>query len=160
MKKRKSDGELWIELEDGDLPSSAYTHRFPIGKRAQGYGSKVEIELDKVAVEILGEPGFLLAASKSGYRDQHPDHDVYFNACVFDGRDLRPRRRHHATQIWFGDLDLTLQAENLQELANRVGPIVVTSETPYRFKGLPKKPRDLETLSGIRIYRPRVRRQR
>lgn len=155
MKKRETDDAIYIELEDGDLPSTAYTHRLKPGEVAKGYGSDVELQIGEIAVEILGDHGRLLSMSKTAYRDEHPDHLVYFNACIFDGHKLSPRRRRKATQLWFGDLDLTLDEAKLQELADRIGPIVVTPETPYRFKGLPKRPRKLEMISEIRIFRPR-----
>lgn len=92
--------------------------------------------------------------SKTAYRDEHPDDLVYFNACIFDGHRLSPWARLRAKQLWFGDLNLTLEAHKLQELADRIGPFVVTPETPYRFKGLPRRPWNLERIAEIHIFRP------
>lgn len=154
MKKRETDQGIHIELEEGDLPASFYTHRLPIGQVWRGRGSKVVIQIEEAAVEILGEHGRLLSMSKSAYADQYPDHTVYYNACVFDGRRLGLRKTR-ARQIWFGDLDLTLEAGKLQELADRVGSIVVTPEMPYRFQGLPRWPARLDKHSHIRVFRGR-----
>ena len=63
--------------------------------------------------------------SKSGYRTQHPNNEVYFNANVFtkDGR-----------KIWWGDLDLTLDTAFLQSLADDCNePVYVLAERDGRF---------------------------
>lgn len=156
MKKHETGDAIYIELEQGDLPSSAYTHQVEVGQAVRGYGSDVVLQIEQAVVEILGEHGRLLSMSKTAYSREYPDHLVYFNACIFDGRALRPRTRRKSKQIWFGDLDLTVDSEKLQSLADRIGPIVVTPETPYRFKGLPKRPRKLESRPGVRVYRPRT----
>lgn len=78
--------------------------------------------------EILGYPGALISYSKSWYFDQYPDHEVFFNAQVFNEQGER---------IWGGDLDLTRSRDDLREVADLVGPIVVTTEWPYVLDGLP-----------------------
>jgi len=108
------------------LPPMAYTHRLGVGQRAVT-SRGVEIEVERAAVEILGDHGRLLSMSKTWYEREHPGHTVYFNACIFSV---------DATEIWFGDLNLTLEADKLEELAARIGPIYVTPEQPYRFRGL------------------------
>jgi hypothetical protein len=78
----------------------------------------------EVAQEILGLPGKMIGASKSGYRDNFPDHLVVFNSNVCMGK----------TKLWFGDIDITLSLESLQELASSIGEtIYVLSEMDGRF---------------------------
>jgi hypothetical protein len=122
------DGFVIVELEDGDLPPEAFTHRLPLGKPIKEPNrGKVTICLSREAVSLLGQPGRVLGSSKAQYRKKHPRHEVLFNACLFDdgGRE-----------IWFGDVDLTVDEPELKKLANRIGPIILTPELPYRFEGL------------------------
>jgi len=65
----------------------------------------------ELAQEILGFPGKIIGASKSGYRENFPDHLVVFNSNVFVEKN----------KIWFGDIDITLSLESLQELASSIG---------------------------------------
>jgi hypothetical protein len=77
-----------------------------------------------VAREILGFPGKIIGASKSGYRENFPDHLVVFNSNVFMGK----------TKLWFGDIDITLSLESLQEIASSIGEkIYVLTEMDGRF---------------------------
>jgi hypothetical protein len=129
MKRRKTREGTFIELEEGDLRDETYTHRLPVGKRARGPGGKrITIEISAEATELLGKHGRLLSASKTHCAEGHPGHEIYFNACIFEPGG--------GTEIWFGDLDLTLDKPKLEELAERVGQIIVTPEHPYRFEGL------------------------
>jgi len=78
----------------------------------------------EVAREILGFPGKIIGASKSGYRENFPDHLVVFNSNVFMGK----------TKLWFGDIDITLSLESLQEIASSIGEkIYVLTEMDGRF---------------------------
>mgnify|MGYP007079346516 CR=1 FL=1 len=126
---RKNNVTVYI-VQEGDLPSNAYTHRLPAGERTREPNKgRFWIEISPQAAEVLGEHGRLLAWSKAAYLDAHPEDEVLFNACVFDDGGLL---------IWFGDLNLTLEAELLQRLADRLGEaIYVTPERPFGFQGLP-----------------------
>jgi hypothetical protein len=63
--------------------------------------------------------------SKSGYSNAHPSHRVVFNANV-----LTPSQG----KIWHGDLDLTLDGDVLQKLANKLGEAVyILYEMDCRF---------------------------
>jgi hypothetical protein len=77
-------------------------------------------------MDFLGFPGCMLSGSKSAYSQAHPTHTVYFNACIFDD---------HGTQVWHGDLDLTLSADRIQEAADYFGTLHVTPEHIFRFYG-------------------------
>lgn len=147
MKRYRKNRPTVHVLQEGDLPSSAYTHRLRVGeRRREPIKSRLWIEISPHATEILGEHGRLLSWSKSAYRNEHPEDEVLFNACVFSEDGLL---------IWFGDLNLTLEADRLQRLADRLGrAIYVTPELPYRFQGLPpaaERPR----VGRIRRFLPR-----
>lgn len=74
---------------------------------------------------ILGFPGRMISGSKSGYRMRFPDNRPVFNAnvCVESGK------------IWYGDLDLTLDGDKLQGLANELGErVYVLYEMDARFE--------------------------
>jgi hypothetical protein len=70
-------------------------------------------------------PGRLISASKSRYRDQYPDNDVYFNANIFvlgEGK------------IWYGDIDITLEKEQLENVAREIGKdLFILREMDGRF---------------------------
>ena len=78
----------------------------------------------EVAREILGLPGKMIGASKSGYKEMYPDHIVVFNSNVFMGK----------SKLWFGDIDITDSINDLKELALSVGEkIYVLFEMDGRF---------------------------
>jgi hypothetical protein len=78
----------------------------------------------EVAREILGLPGKMVGASKSGYREMYPDHLVIFNSNVVVGN----------SKLWFGDLDITDSIQDLKELASSIGEkIYVLLEMDGRF---------------------------
>ena len=69
--------------------------------------------------------GRMISGSKSMYGRDNPNHKVYFNACIFD---------RIATQIWWGDLDVTQSEDVLKEVAKEYGhEFYVTPEHPYRM---------------------------
>lgn len=92
------------------------------------------------AEERLGMPGAMLSGSKTAPKGQ----TVYWNACIFNEAE---------EQIWHGDLNLTRKAKELQELADAVGPIHVTPESPFRFDGF--KRGKSERGDAIRTFTPR-----
>lgn len=75
--------------------------------------------------EILSKHGFnsdrMICGSKSLYLSSHEGNKVYFNACIFD---------ENAIQVWWGDLDLTVDSDELQKVANKYGSkFYVSSES-------------------------------
>ena len=79
--------------------------------------------------EILSNNGFhsgrMIAFSKSRYGESHPNHKVYFNACIFDKK---------AKEVWYGDIDLTEDEEKLKQVAKESKQIFyVTPEHPFRM---------------------------
>jgi hypothetical protein len=94
-------------------------------------------ERDQAQV-VLGWPGRMISASKSGYRRAHPDNAAIFNAnvCLAAGK------------IWHGDLDLTLDEQQLLDLAARVGQTTyVLYEQDGRFEN------ECEPLLDQAVYR-------
>lgn len=66
----------------------------------------------------------MVFASKAAYMDNHPDNDVLFNANVFTLNE----------KVWYGDLDLTLDSEKLQNVANESKrSLYVLAEKDGRF---------------------------
>jgi hypothetical protein len=84
--------------------------------------------------------GRLISFSKSFYRKQFPENQIYFNANVFvlgEGK------------IWYGDLDLTVDGEKLQRIASQSGrDLYILREMDGRFEG--------ETLSDSEIIEKSV----
>jgi hypothetical protein len=104
----------------------------------------VLVRLASQVERILGPAGYLLSASKSDYRERHPDHEVLFNACLFTDDGV---------EIWFGDIDITNDHDRLQQVADLLGErLVLTPEKPYRFQGLPEPE---ERDPDLRTYEPR-----
>jgi len=74
--------------------------------------------------EHFGVGGRMISPSKSSYTRLYPENKVYFNACIFD---------KSIEQIWWGDIDLTFDAEKLNKIAERSGEVFyVTPEHPFR----------------------------
>lgn len=53
--------------------------------------------------------GRMICGSKSTYREKHPEHLVIFNANIVTEK---------RNKIWFGDLDVTLDFDNLKNVAD------------------------------------------
>lgn len=70
--------------------------------------------------------GRMICGSKSLYREKYPNHKVCFNSNVV--------AKTHG-KIWYGDLDLTLDREKLQEIANMLNDtLYVLYEMDGRFE--------------------------
>lgn len=70
--------------------------------------------------------GRIISGSKSSYRERYPDHKVCFNANVV---------AQSYGKVWYGDLDLTLDREKLQEVANELhDTLYVLYEMDGRFE--------------------------
>jgi hypothetical protein len=83
--------------------------------------------------------GRMLSGSKSRYMDANPDHEVYFNANVFTRQG----------KLWWGDLDITIDAEKLQNIAEAMGEkLYVLREMDGRFEN--------EGISEIQIMQKAV----
>ena len=76
----------------------------------------------------LGHQGFMISASKSGYRAANPKNLVVFNAnvIVINGKEY--------SKIWYGDLDITKSSKSLRDLAESLDRTVyVLRENDGRF---------------------------
>ena len=88
-------------------------------------------------------PGRMISPSKTRYHERYPDHVVIFNANVFTAAPV--------VKIWWGDLDLTLEAAELQQLANeRQTEIFVLREIDGRFE----KEVDPDLSRAVASFRP------
>jgi len=80
--------------------------------------------------EIFQKHGFsaygrLIAGSKSFYRKRHPNDDVIFNANIF----IKSKGK-----IWYGDLNLTQDAKNLQKVCDDLNEeMIIVTEMLGRF---------------------------
>ena len=94
-----------------------------------------ELNISETAEDIMGYCGILLSYSKSEYIRRNPGNIYFSNACIFDSKK---------NQIWYGDIDLTKQRKDIEELVKVLKhDIYVTREQPYRFHGLPDNTDDL-----------------
>lgn len=70
--------------------------------------------------------GRMISYSKSVYRSANPNHVCVFNANIITARDGKQ---------WYGDLDLTLDADTLKTIANELGTtLYVLRESDARFE--------------------------
>jgi len=85
---------------------------------------KVKSWEEDVAEDFLGLCGRLISSSKSVYVNKFPDHTVVFNANICTANN----------KIWFGDLNITIDSNKLQNLAEEVGEtIYILREHDARF---------------------------
>ncbi len=69
--------------------------------------------------------GRMISESKSMYKDAYPEHLVVFDANVVTVTNGK---------IWYGDLDVTRDAEALKRLSEQIGePLFVLREMDARF---------------------------
>ena len=69
--------------------------------------------------------GRMLSGSKSGYWERHPDNLVVFNGNIVIEKHGK---------IWYGDIDVTLEEDKLQAIANELcRTLYVLSEHDARF---------------------------
>jgi hypothetical protein len=80
--------------------------------------------------KLFADHGFIMSrmisGSKSGYKEKYPDHKVVFNANIV----IKSRGK-----VWYGDIDLTLDREDLRFIANDLKePLYVLYEMDARFE--------------------------
>lgn len=81
-----------------------------------------------IVEKTMGWPGQYLAGSKGDYERQFRDHVVVFNANLVAVGDS-------ADKIWYGDVDLYIDSDKLQTLANELKKdIYVLREMDGRFE--------------------------
>ena len=96
--------------------------------------------MDSEKLKVFEDAGFyfgrMISGSKSYYANKFPDHEVVFNARIYDTKTYSKEKdgkikdffEGQAIEIWYGDLDLTRDAEKLKEIANKIGTFVITTE--------------------------------
>lgn len=78
--------------------------------------------------------GRMISPSKSWYRDENPTHVTVFNANVITVTHGK---------IWYGDLDVTKDAEALKKIAEKIGePLFILREMDGRFENENKSASD------------------
>ena len=106
-------------------------------------------ELTKFVEDFLGRPGGIIGGSKSGYRREHPDNDPVFNSNIVVETKDPILQKNKYEKIWYGDIDLTLSKDKLEDLAKELGrTIYVLSEHDGRFEN--------EETPNIQNYRYRT----
>jgi len=81
--------------------------------------------------------GRMISGSKSYYVDKFPDHKVVFNARIYDeetyGKEkdskIKDFFKGQEIEIWYGDLDLTIDTPKLKQVAKEIGTFVITTES-------------------------------
>lgn len=100
-------------------------------------GARVEAQAGAVGEALENEglhQGAMLGASKTYYYESHPDHVVFFNACIF----VKERGKWFKTtwrQIWWGDIDITVSRSALIKAADAAGVDLYVTRESYRWKG-------------------------
>ena len=87
--------------------------------------------------------GRILSFSKSSYRKENPDHEIYFNANIFTLEDGK---------IWFGDLDLTKDIDQLKEISESLGKsLYILREIDGRFENDKLKDSEIIKKAVVKI---------
>lgn len=82
-------------------------------------------KLERLLNEHKFEISRMIAYSKSTYRKKYPKNKIIFNANIISEREGK---------VWWGDLDLTLDQEKLQKVADAYNePFYVLREMDCRF---------------------------
>lgn len=81
--------------------------------------------------------GRLVSSSKSLYRKKYPNHKVIFNARIYTkddyekykNTDIKDWFKGQELEIWYGDLDLTLDKNKLLKISKELNQnFVITNE--------------------------------
>lgn len=68
--------------------------------------------ISDIFIENQMYSGRMISHSKTLYRMEHPDNELYFNANIFTEEDGK---------VWWGDLDYTLDKERLEAITKQIG---------------------------------------
>lgn len=102
-------------------------------------------KLHNALIENKFTIGRMIAFSKSRYRDTYPNNLVVFNSNILS---------ENGSKVWFGDLDITLDKEKLQEVADKTGvTFYVLYETDARF-GAENKPFEELKRKAVAVFKP------
>ncbi len=114
--------------------SDFFTHHFYAGARVETQAGAAGKALEDQGLE----QGRMISASKGYYDEQHPDHEVFFNACVFIREPLSVSMRKGTLrriyrQVWWGDIDLTLSLDAVGKAADVLGRTLWITRERYRW---------------------------
>ena len=100
----------------------------------------------KELCHYIGIPGLMISFSKTDYMMTHPNNDVLFSAnIIIDGE-----------KVWYGDIDLTLDGKNIQNLSNHNSKtILVLKEKDARFENENLTEREYYN-KAYKIFNPEV----
>jgi len=96
--------------------------------------------MDSKKIKAFENAGFyfgrMISGSKSLYANRFPDHQIVFNARIYDPETYEKEKSGKIKdffagqniEIWYGDLDLTQDGEKLKEIANKIGSFIITTE--------------------------------
>ena len=136
-----------------EIMSDFFNYHFNAGARIEAQAGAVGQALEDQGLR----QGQMLSASKSYYRDQHPDHEVYFNGCIFIkepvqwwqfsnvGEWFRPSSYR---QVWWGDIDLTASRSALALAAGMCGQDLYVTRERYRFDGYHGESKGVRFFAG------------
>jgi hypothetical protein len=112
--------------------SNFFTHHFYAGARIEAQAGAIGQALEDQGLH----QGRMISGSKSFYSEQHPDHLVFFNACIFvKERALFLRRRSYFRQVWWGDIDFTVSQAAIVAAADACGQDLYVTRERYRWQG-------------------------
>ena len=87
--------------------------------------------------------GRMISYSKSSYRNQFPENEIYFNANIFvlgEGK------------VWYGDIDITKDKEKLENIASEIGKdLYILREMDGRFGNEELKDSEIITRAMCKI---------
>lgn len=94
----------------------------------QGYKEDYQHPITKKLIDCGFGIGRLLCGSKSLYYQMHPKDQIYFNGNIFIIEKKKLKK------IYYGDLNITVNKKNLQEIANEFKTdLYILSEHDGRF---------------------------
>ncbi len=100
-------------------------------------------EIEKIFRTYHLYSGRMIGGSKSGYHSTHPNDDILFNANIFIPS---------LGKVWWGDLNITLDNEALQEVCNKIGEeMIIVSEMLGRFEAEERLYKEIENNAHIKF---------
>jgi hypothetical protein len=100
------------------------------------------MEIEKIFHDHGFMYGRMISGSKSGYRERHPKNDVIFNARIFTPK--------HGNVFW-GDLDITLDNTALQEVCEKIGEEMIVTTESVSWYAEDKKYEDIEKYAHAKF---------
>lgn len=87
--------------------------------------------------------GRMIGSSKSTYRFENPNHEIYFNANIIT---------INYGKVWYGDIDVNVDGEDLKKISKEIEePLFILYEIDARFENENKPAGELIKLSKCTI---------